>query len=217
MVTGRAGPAITVDQLRKTYGSAVAADDVSFSVAEHEIFGIIGPNGAGKTTTVECVSGLRVPDSGTIRVLGLDPQRDRGTMRECVGVQLQEGALRSKLTAFELVDLFASFYAHPADPGALLDMLGLAAKRNDYYNQRAAAAIGTVLLYLLLFFAGLWTPRQTMSATMLHISNFTPLGAGVQAMQSSMQGTFPAAQPLLVMAAYAVVLGFAAVRLFRWE
>lgn len=84
-------------------------------------------------------------------------------------------------------------------------------------NQRTAAAIGTVLLYLLLFFAGLWTPRQTMSATMLHISNFTPLGAGVQGMQSSMQGTFPAAQPLLVLAAYAVVFGLAAVRLFRWE
>jgi ABC-2 type transport system ATP-binding protein len=125
MAAGRAGPVITVDHLRKTYGTAVAADDVSFSVAEREIFGIIGPNGAGKTTTVECVSGLRVPDTGTIRVLGLDPQRDRAALRECVGVQLQEGALRSKLTVFELADLFASFYDHPADPGALLDMLGL--------------------------------------------------------------------------------------------
>ena len=135
MATGRAGPVITVDHLRKTYGSAVAADDVSFSVAEHEIFGIIGPNGAGKTTTVECVSGLRVPDGGAIRVLGLDPRRERAALRECVGVQLQEGALRSKLTVFELVDLFASFYAHPADPGTLLDMLGLTPKRNVYYKR----------------------------------------------------------------------------------
>jgi ABC-2 type transport system ATP-binding protein len=93
-----------------------------------------GPR-SGKTTTVECVSGLRVPDRGTISVLGLDPRRDRAALRECVGVQLQEGSLRSKLTAFELVDLFASFYAHPADPGELLDMLGLAPKRDDYYKR----------------------------------------------------------------------------------
>jgi ABC-2 type transport system ATP-binding protein len=62
--------------------------DVSFSVSEGEIFGIIGPNGAGKTTTVECISGMRIPDSGVIDVLGLDPQADRAAIRESVGVQL---------------------------------------------------------------------------------------------------------------------------------
>ena len=64
---------ITVDHLRKTYRRAVAVDDLSFEVEAGEIFGILGPNGAGKTTTVECVQGLRRPDGGTIRVLGLDP------------------------------------------------------------------------------------------------------------------------------------------------
>ena len=68
---------IEVSDLTKRYGDRVAVDGVSFSVEEGEIFGILGPNGAGKTTTVECIEGLRTPDCGTIRVLGLDPRRDR--------------------------------------------------------------------------------------------------------------------------------------------
>ena len=81
--TGR--PAVEIAHLRKTYGPLVAVDDVSLSVAEGEIFGILGPNGAGKTTTVECAIGLRSPDSGTIRLLGLDPQADRDEVHEIVG------------------------------------------------------------------------------------------------------------------------------------
>src|SRR5579863_4589355 len=69
-------PAVEIAHLRKTYGPLVAVDDVSFSVAEGEIFGILGPNGAGKTTTAECAIGLRTPDSGRIRLLGLDPHAD---------------------------------------------------------------------------------------------------------------------------------------------
>jgi len=80
-----------------------------------------------------------------------------------------------------------------------------------------AGVLGTVLLYPLLFFAGMWTPKQNMAPALQHIGSFTPLGAAVQAMEASMQGSFPSARPLLVMAAYAVVSGFAAVRLFRWE
>jgi len=71
-----APPVIRVSGCRKTYGKTVAVDEVSFEVNDGEIFGLIGPNGAGKTTTLECVEGLRVPDRGTISVLGLDPFRD---------------------------------------------------------------------------------------------------------------------------------------------
>jgi len=85
-------PAVEVAHLRKTYGTLVAVDDVSFSVAEGEIFGILGPNGAGKTTAIECAIGLRQPDAGTIRLLGLDPQADRDKVHEIVGVQLQAGS-----------------------------------------------------------------------------------------------------------------------------
>jgi len=133
-VAGVAHPVIEVVSLHKAYGATVAVEDVSFAVAEGEIFGILGPNGAGKTTTVECLSGLRVPDRGTVRVLGVDPQRQRHVIREWVGVQLQEGSLRGKLRVGELVDLFASFYTHPADARELLDLLDLTSKRGDYYK-----------------------------------------------------------------------------------
>ncbi|MFZ0168852.1 MAG: ABC transporter ATP-binding protein [Candidatus Dormiibacterota bacterium] len=117
--------AVTITNLVKRYGGVLAVDDVSFSIQEGEIFGIIGPNGAGKTTTVECISGLRVQDSGTISVFGLSPQRDRYRIREFVGVQLQESALPPRLRVGEAVELFASFYAHPLDPREVLETLGI--------------------------------------------------------------------------------------------
>jgi ABC-2 type transport system ATP-binding protein len=120
-----AAPAVTVEHLVKRYGHVVAVNDVSLSIHEGEIFGIIGPNGAGKTTTVECISGLRAPDSGSISVYGLSPRKDRDAMREFVGVQLQESALPPRLRVGEAVRLFASFYSNPVDPDQLLESLGM--------------------------------------------------------------------------------------------
>jgi ABC-2 type transport system ATP-binding protein len=127
-------PAVQVAQLRKTYGTLVAVDDVSFSVAEGEIFGILGPNGAGKTTAIECAVGLRQPDAGTVRLFGLDPRADRDQVHEIVGVQLQSGALPAKLRVGEILEEYRSFYRDAADVGELLEVLGLAAKRGDYYR-----------------------------------------------------------------------------------
>jgi ABC-2 type transport system ATP-binding protein len=121
----RTQPAVMVTDLVKRYGSFVAVDDVSFSIDEGEIFGIIGPNGAGKTTTVECISGLRVPDSGSISVYGLSPQRDRDKIRDLVGVQLQQSALPPRLKVREALELFAAFYADPLDPQQLLESLDI--------------------------------------------------------------------------------------------
>jgi ABC-2 type transport system ATP-binding protein len=118
-------PVVVITNLVKRYKSFVAVDDVSFSIKEGEIFGIIGPNGAGKTTTVECISGLRVPDSGSISVCGLSPQRDRDKIRDFVGVQLQESALPPRLRVGEALDLFAAFYPHPLDPQEVLESLGI--------------------------------------------------------------------------------------------
>jgi ABC-2 type transport system ATP-binding protein len=120
-----AAPAVTVQNLVKKYGHLVAVDDVSLSIHEGEIFGIIGPNGAGKTTTVECISGLRAPDSGSISVYELSPQKDRNKIREFVGVQLQESALPPRIRVGEAVRLFASFYSNPLDPDQLLESLGI--------------------------------------------------------------------------------------------
>ena len=126
---------VTVQHLVKRYGEFVALNDVSFSIREGEIFGIIGPNGAGKTTTVECISGLRTPDSGSISVYGLSPQKDRGKMREFVGVQLQETALPPRLKVGEAVNLFASFYAHPLNPDELLESLGINQIEDSMYRK----------------------------------------------------------------------------------
>src|SRR5215475_1611523 len=126
---------IDVEHVRKRYGEKVAIDDVSFTVEEGEIFGVLGRNGAGKTTTVECVVGLRRPDGGRVRVLGMDPRRDGHELRQQVGVQLQESDLPDKLTVAEAIDLYASFYRIPADGRAMLELLGLAEKRNTRYRK----------------------------------------------------------------------------------
>jgi ABC-2 type transport system ATP-binding protein len=127
-------PVIEVRHLRKTYGPHVAVADVSFDVEEGEIVGILGSNGAGKTTTVECIEGLRSPDSGSISVLGLDPRRDRAALRRVLGVQLQAGELPERLRVAEAVGLFAAFYDDPADPGELIDRWGLADKRDTAFR-----------------------------------------------------------------------------------
>ncbi|WP_203914367.1 ABC transporter ATP-binding protein [Rhizocola hellebori] len=142
---------IEVSNLTKRYGERIVVEDVTFAVEPGEIFGVIGRNGAGKTTTVECISGLRTPDSGTIRVLGNDPQHDPAPLRRLVGVQLQESALQDKITVREAVDLFASFYPDPARPAQLIDELGLAASAKTQYaklsggqKQRLSIALALV-------------------------------------------------------------------------
>ena len=117
---------IEVRGLHKEYGTTIAVDDVSFDVAEGEIFGILGPNGAGKTTTVECVEGLRVPERGSVRVLGMDPQHDRAEVTQALGAQLQDSQLPERLKVAEALDLYSSFYRDPADWRALMEQLGLA-------------------------------------------------------------------------------------------
>lgn len=126
-------PVIEVTNLRKTYGDLVAVDDVSLAVEQGEIFGIIGPNGSGKTTAVECVLGLRHPDGGAIRVLGLDPEHDRARLRQSVGAQLQQSALPDRIRVWEALDLFASTVDSPGDWRVLLEQWGLAKRRNAAY------------------------------------------------------------------------------------
>ncbi|MGH6654314.1 MAG: ATP-binding cassette domain-containing protein [Actinocrinis sp.] len=276
---------VEVGGLRKVYGDTVAVDDVSFQVRRGEIFGLIGPNGAGKTTTVECLSGLRVPDAGSLRVLGMQPRgADGGRLREHVGVQLQQSALPARIRVGEALRLYASFYPNPADPDTLLDTLGLTEKRGTAYRKlsggqkqqlavnvvlalivlglllgvgtgayglsaprqpagfalalvlgtgalfslglwvaavartgKAAQAIGGGLFFPLEFLAGLWVPRQVMPSGLRDVSDLTPLGAAVSAIQDGLEGRFPAAKALLVMVGWALAFGYAAVRMFSWE
>jgi ABC-2 type transport system ATP-binding protein len=126
---------IEVQHLHKSYGDTVAVDDVSFTVADGEIFGILGPNGAGKTTTVECIEGLRTPDGGVISVLGLDPRRDRAELTQRLGAQLQDSQLPDRLRVAEALELYSSFYRAPADWRELMDVLGLAGKSKTRFGQ----------------------------------------------------------------------------------
>ena len=143
--------AIEVQGLTKAYDGTVVLDDISFSVAEGEIFGIVGPNGAGKTTTVESVAGLRVPDGGTISVLGLHPIEDRYEVTERLGVQLQESRLQDRIKVREALELHASFYRAPRDWHELATTLGLDDRLDVRYKdlsggqkQRLAVALALI-------------------------------------------------------------------------
>jgi ABC-2 type transport system ATP-binding protein len=127
-------PVIQVSKVRKTYGSMVAVDEVSFDVSDGEIFGLIGPNGAGKTTTMECIEGLRTPDHGAISVLGLNPFHNVYKLQDRIGVQLQQAQLQKRIKVWEAVDLWASLYQKKTIDGErLLEQLGLTDKRNSWF------------------------------------------------------------------------------------
>lgn len=125
---------IEVGNLRKEYGSVVAVDDISFTVAEGSIFGMLGPNGAGKSTTIECIIGLKKLDRGTVKVLGLNPLNDNKKLYDLIGVQLQETSYQDKIKVFELCDLFMSMYKEPLDYLPLLERFGLSDKKKSYIS-----------------------------------------------------------------------------------
>lgn len=125
---------IEVQNLHKQYGATVAVDNISFNVQQGEIFCIVGPNGAGKSTTVESVMGLRQPDGGTIRVLGMNPQKEEQSLRQRIGIQLQQAALPERLKVWEALNLYSSFYNKAVPWEKLLEKWGLTEKRNTTFK-----------------------------------------------------------------------------------
>ena len=120
--------ALELTDLVKSYGERRAVDGVSLVVAQGQVLALLGPNGAGKTTTIEICEGFRRADSGSVRVLGLDPVRDASRLRPQVGVMLQDGVGGyTGARAGELLRLFAAYAANPLDPAELLDRVGLSA------------------------------------------------------------------------------------------
>ncbi|HEX3301389.1 MAG TPA: ABC transporter ATP-binding protein [Thermomicrobiales bacterium] len=137
MVSSLQPPIIDIHGLVKRYDSFTAVDGIDLSVEYGEIYGILGPNGAGKTTTLEMIEGLRMPDSGSITVDGIDAVRESDRVRPIIGVQLQTTALFEYLSAAELVTLFAGLYesdASPAKVQRLLDMVDLREKAGSQVN-----------------------------------------------------------------------------------
>ncbi len=107
------------------YGDTVAVDDLSLTVERGTITAVLGPNGAGKTTTLETCEGYRDPHRGTVRVLGLEPRRDRRALLPRIGVMLQAGGAWSGVRAREMLDHIARLHAHPLDTDLLSERLGL--------------------------------------------------------------------------------------------
>ncbi|HZR91934.1 MAG TPA: ABC transporter ATP-binding protein [Gaiellaceae bacterium] len=122
--------AVSVRDLRKSYGPVEALRGVSFEIEQGEVFGLLGPNGAGKTTTIEILEGYRARDEGAVEVLGADPGAADGGWRERIGIVLQSSAMYPNLTVGEHVRVFAGYYSHPRDAAEVIELVGLADKRN---------------------------------------------------------------------------------------
>jgi ABC-2 type transport system ATP-binding protein len=127
-------PALEIEGLVKRYRDTVAVAGLSLRAERAAVTAILGPNGAGKTTTIETCEGYRKADSGTVRVLGLDPVSDARELRSKVGVMLQTGGVPTTARAAEYLRVMASFYAHPLDPAALLAALGLSGSARTPYK-----------------------------------------------------------------------------------
>lgn len=119
--------AVQIVGLNKTYGTIKAVQDLSLDIRKGEIFALLGPNGAGKTTTIEILEGYRTRDSGTVSVLGLDPQKraDLARLKERMGVMLQQSSIYQIIRVGEAINLFASYYSSPSDTNELLRLVGL--------------------------------------------------------------------------------------------
>ena len=144
-------PAVLVSGLNKSYGTKHVVRDLSFSAARGQITAVLGPNGAGKTTTIECCEGLRRPDSGTIRVLGHNPETDHGALSPRLGVMLQDGGLPTGVPAGEILRHVAKMYANPRPVSELIDRLGLSSfltttVRRLSGGQRQRLALATAIV-----------------------------------------------------------------------
>ena len=122
--------AISVRELRKSYGPHEALRGISFQIAQGEVFGLLGPNGAGKTTTVEILEGYREREAGDVEVLGFDPAGAARGFRERIGVVLQQSQLWANLTVAETHRMFAGYYERPRDVDEVIDLVGLRDKRD---------------------------------------------------------------------------------------
>jgi ABC-2 type transport system ATP-binding protein len=121
--------AISVRELRKSYGAYEALRGISFEIKEGEVFGLLGPNGAGKTTAIEILEGYRSRDAGDVEVLGFDPERAGSAFRERIGVVLQQSQLWPNLTVAETHRMFAGYYEHPRSVDEVIALVGLDEKR----------------------------------------------------------------------------------------
>ena len=145
------GTVVEVKGLTKKYGDLIAVNEVSFDIVKGEIFGLLGPNGAGKTTTVELIEGLRKPDTGFLKVCGIDVSKGIDKVKELIGVQLQTTTIYDKIQVGEAIELFGSYYQRSLPTDEILDEVSLNDKKNSFVEvlsggqrQRLALALSLI-------------------------------------------------------------------------
>lgn len=126
---------IEVKNLCKSYTHVKAVENINFSICRGDVFGLLGANGAGKSTTIECILGTKKQDSGTVSILGMNPQKERKKLFERVGVQFQEANYQDKIKVAELCEVTASLYKNSLDYGTLLKQFGLSEKRKSLVSE----------------------------------------------------------------------------------
>ena len=127
-------PSVSVRNLTKSFGERKVVDDLSFDVQKGEVFALVGHNGAGKSTTIDLILGLKAPDGGSAKILGMNAARHRKQVFERVGVQLQNTEYQPNITVEEACIEYASLYAAPADYPQLLEQFGLGALRKNFVS-----------------------------------------------------------------------------------
>ena len=128
-------PCIRVRNLTKTFGGRVVVDNLSFAVEKGQVFALLGHNGAGKSTTIDLILGLKAPDEGSAKILGMDAAKYRKQVFERVGVQLQHTQYQTSITVEEACIEYASLYAVPADYPQLLEQFGLGNLRKSFVSK----------------------------------------------------------------------------------
>lgn len=144
-------PTIELQDIHKSYGNTKAVNGISLKVNKGEVMGIIGANGAGKSTTLEIMMGLRSPDSGSVKILGMDLKKHSTEIKKRIGIQLQQTALYDRIKVLEALELFSSYYDKKRDLQEIIETLGLRPYLNKYvknlsggWQQRTSLALALV-------------------------------------------------------------------------
>lgn len=217
-------PCIRVRNLTKTFGGRTVVDNLSFAVEKGQVFALLGHNGAGKSTTIDLILGLKAPDGGTAKILGMDAAKHRKQVFERVGVQLQNTQYQPNITAEEACIEYASLYADPADYLAvwlltMISMFSIGLMVASLCRTTKSMNVATSLLYFpMLLFSGATIPAEVFPAWFQAVAKLMPLGVGIDLLKMVSMGCYDRITlPMITLMAITVICGTIAVKTFRWE
>lgn len=217
-------PCIRVRNLTKTFGGRTVVDNLSFAVEKGQVFALLGHNGAGKSTTIDLILGLKTPDGGTAKILGMDAAKHRKQVFERVGVQLQNTQYQPNITVEEACIEYASLYADPADYLAvwlltMISMFSIGLMVASLCRTTKSMNVATSLLYFpMLLFSGATIPAEVFPAWFQAVAKLMPLGVGIDLLKSVSMGCYDRITlPAITLMAITLICGTIAVKTFRWE